>query len=358
MRKFIVFLIIAAVIAGLLIVKNIYFPADAGNGAPGPQAGGKGQGGGPMPVDIMVVQPAKVINSIQSSGTVLANERVDLTAESAGKVTGIYFKEGSQVQAGTLLVKLNDAELKAQLQKAKVGLQLAKDREARQARLLELQGTSKEDYDIAANQVLSLQAEIEYYNSLIQKTEIRAPFSGVVGFRNIALGSYVNPSTVIATLVQTNPIKIEFSVPEKYMKNVKPGESIRYTADGVSGIKTAKVQMIDPQINLETRSLKVRATGDNSGNLLPGNYVKVEIAVSGAEQAIQIPTSAVVPILKGQKVYVLKEGMAKEVKIGLSDRDDKFVTVSEGLSAGDSLIVSAIIMLKDGMPVKAGNIRQ
>ena len=358
MRKIFVVITILALIAGLLFVKKIYFPSDAESMSAGPQGGGKGQGGGPMPVDVMVLQPAKVINSIQSSGTVLANERVDLTAESAGKVTGIYFKEGTQVQAGTLLVKLNDAELKAQLQKAKVGLQLAKDREARQARLLELQGTSKEDFDIAANQVLSLQAEIEYFNSLIQKTEIRAPFSGVIGFRNVALGSYVNPSTVIATLVQTNPIKIEFNVPEKYMKNVLPGESIKYTADGVQGVKTANVQMLDPQINLETRSLKVRAVGENSGKLLPGNYVKVEISVSGAEQAIQIPTSAVVPVLKGQKVYVLKDGKAKEVRIGLSDRDDKLVTVSDGLAAGDSLIVSAIIMLKDGMPVKAGNIRQ
>lgn len=357
MRKFIVPLFIIALFAILLVIKHFYFPADDGSapqGAPG--GGGKG-GPSALPVDIIVVQPSKVINSIQSSGTVLANERVDLTAESAGRVTGIYFKEGSKVQSGALLVKLNDAELKAQLQKAKVGLQLAKDREARQARLLELQGTSKEDYDIAANQVLSLQAEIEYYNSLIQKTEIRAPFSGIIGFRNIALGSYVNPSAVIATLLQTNPMKIEFSVPEKYMNNVKPGESIQYSAEGISGTRTAKVQMIDPQINLETRSLKVRAIGENNSGLLPGNFVKVQISVSGAESAIQIPTSSVVPILKGQKVYVLKEGKAQEVKIELSDRDEKVVTVSEGLSAGDSLIVSAIIMLKDGMAVKPAKIQ-
>lgn len=357
MRKFIIPVFIIALVAVLLVIKQMYFPSDDGSAPQGPSAGGGKGGPSALTVDVMVVQPSKVINSIQSSGTVLANERVDLTAETGGKVTGIYFKEGSSVQAGALLVKLNDAELKAQLQKAKVGLQLAKDREARQSRLLELQGTSKEDYDIAANQVLSLQAEIEYFNSLIQKTEIRAPFSGVIGFRNIALGSYVNPSSVIATLLQTNPLKIEFNVPEKYMRNVNPGETIQYTADGISGTRSAKVQMIDPQINLETRSLKVRAVGENSSRLLPGNFVKVAISVSGAESAIQIPSSSVVPILKGQKVYVLKEGKANEVKIELSDRDDKMVTVSDGLSAGDSLIVSAIIMLKDGMAVKPGKIQ-
>jgi len=355
MRKLFTIIVIIAIIAGLFAIKHFYFPAESSGPVPGVATGTKGPTA--VPVDILILQPSRVINSIQSSGTVLANERVDLTAESPGKVTGIYFNEGSFVQAGKLLVKLNDADLKAQLQKAKVGLQLAKDRESRQAKLLEIQGTSKEDYDIAANQVLSLQAEIDYFATLVQKTEIRAPFGGTIGFKNIALGSYVNPGVVISTLIQTNPIKIEFSVPERYMKNIHIGETIQYEADGIAGTKTAKVQVIDPQISLETRSLIVRAIGENSGKLLPGNYVKVNVAVSGVEDAIQIPTSSVVPILKGQKVYILKEGKAKEMKIELSDRDDKNVTVSDGLSVGDSLIISSIIMLKDGMPVKADKIQ-
>ncbi|MBK9255623.1 MAG: efflux RND transporter periplasmic adaptor subunit [Saprospiraceae bacterium] len=356
MKKFITPILIILVFAVLLIVKHFYFPSETSGRSSAPTPGGSKAGTTALPVDIMVVQPSKVINSIQTSGTVFANERVDLTAEGAGKVTGIYFKEGSTVKAGTLLVKLNDADIKAQLQKAKIGLQLAKDRESRQAKLLEIQGTSKEDYDISANQILSIQSEIDYFSTLVEKTEIRAPFSGVIGFKNIALGSYVNPAFVIATLQQINPIKIEFSVPEKYVRNIRVGETIEYTGDGFSGTKKAKVQIIDPQINLETRSLKVRAVGENTVGLLPGNFVKVNVAVSGVNDAIQIPTSAIVPILKGQKVYVMKNGKASESIIQLSDRDEKNVTVSEGLNPGDSLIISAIIILKDGMPVKAAKV--
>lgn len=354
MRKYSIFVIIAVVVAGLLLTKSLFFPAPTEDQSKGKGPGGKGNTA--LNVEIMVLKSQKAANNIQSTGTILPNERVELAAEGSGKVIGIYFKEGAFVKAGQLLVKLNDADIKAQLSKAKVALKLSQDQASRQEKLLALQGTSKEDYDIAQNQVLSYQSDISYYNTLILKTEIRAPFSGIVGFRSIALGSYVSPSTVVASLQQLNPIKIEFTAPEKYLNNFKVGQLFTFNAESSNQPLTAKVATIDPQIDLNTRSVTIRGIAENKSNLLPGNFVKVNIDVTKNAQVIKVPTSSVVPILKGQKVYVLKNGKAVEKIIEISDRDDKFVQVDKGLAQGDSLIVTGIIMLKEGMDVKPSKV--
>jgi len=354
MRKYIVFIAIAIVIAALFLIKSIFFPAPAEN-ATGFGPGGKKSG--PLAVDIQILKPEKASGSLQSTGTVLPNEKVELSPEAAGKVSGIYFKEGGYVKAGQLLIKLNDADLKAQINKAKVNLKLAEDKAARQEKLLAIQGTSKEDYDIAQNEVLIYKADIAYYQTLIDKTELRAPFSGIVGFRNIALGSYVSPSIVVATLQQLNPIKIEFTAPEKYLNNFKVGQKFNFYSEATSKNLSGTVQTIDPQIDLGTRSVIIRGVAENVANLLPGNFVKVDIDVSHENNVLRIPSSAVVPILKGQKVYLYKNGKAIEREIEITGRDDKSVQVSNGLSAGDSLIVTGIIMLKEDMEVKPDNVK-
>ena len=350
MRKYSVFIIIAIIIASLFIIKSLFFPTpNEGNAN---ASNGKKIDTPALAVDIMVLKNQKAANEIQSTGTILPNEKVELASEGSGKVVGIYFKEGSYVKSGQLLVKLNDKDLRAQLNKAKVALTLSKDKASRQEKLLAIQGTSKEDFDIAQNQVLSYQTDINYYESLISQTEIRAPFSGIIGFRSIALGSYVSPSTVVATLQQLNPIKIEFTAPEKYLNEFKVGQPFEFTSEGNSNKLTAKVATIDPQIDLNTRSVTIRGIAENKSGLLPGNFVKINIDVTKDIQTIQIPTSAVVPILKGQKVYIIKNGKAEEKEIIISDRDDKNVRVESGVKEGDSLIVTGIIMLKQGMSVK------
>ena len=348
MVKYLKIGIFILILAGIVASKFLFFPKE--QTGVGPQAGPRGMGA-PTSVNFMVLQPENVSNVLYASGSVLANERVELSSESAGRVIGIYFKEGAFVTQGSLLVKLNDADIKAQLEKAKVSLQLADDRAKRQEKLLAVQGTSKEDYEITQNQVLSIKADIRYFESLMEKTEIRAPFSGIIGIRNIALGSYLNPGMVISTLQQLNPIKIEFSVPEKYLALLKPGQKIRYNFEGGTADQYATVQIISPDVNLETRSILVRATGENKTGLLPGNFVRVYLDLADKTDVIKIPTSSVVPILKGQKVYVIEGGVATEKIIEISDRDDQHVLVTSGLNKGDSLITSAIIMMRQGLPV-------
>ncbi len=354
MRKYSIFIIIAVVIAALFLAKMLFFPESTEGKSKGPNA--KKPPEAVLAVDIMVLKSQKAASEIQSTGTVLPNEKVELASEGSGKVIGIYFKEGSFVKAGQLLVKLNDADIRAQLNKARVALTLSKNQASRQEKLLAIQGTSKEDFDIAQNQVLSYQSDINYYRSLITKTEIRAPFSGVIGFRSIALGSYVSPSTVVATLQQLNPIKIEFTAPEKYLNDFKVGQNFEFTTETNNKKSIAKVATIDPQIDLNTRSIKIRGIAENKSGLMPGNFVKINIDVSKNVETILIPTSSVVPILKGQKVYIVKNGKAVEKVIEISDRNEKNVSVDKGLSEGDSLIVTGIIMLKEGMAVKPSKI--
>jgi len=354
MRKYLIFIIIAVIIASLLFIKSLFFPSQDQN----VQAkGGPGQGNkSALPVDLLILKSERASGNIQSTGSVLPNEKVDLAPEASGKVIGIYFKEGSYVKAGQLLIKLNDADLKAQLNKAQVGLKLAKDKAARQEKLLAIQGTSKEDFDIAQNEVLSLQSDISYYQTLIAKTEIRAPFSGIIGFRSIATGSYVSPSTLVATLQQLDPIKIEFTAPEKYLNNFRPGQSFTFNSETSKKQLTGTVQTIDPQIDLNTRSVIIRGIAKNTEKLLPGNFVRVDVNIADNSKVIRVPSSSVVPILKGQKVYLYKNGKAVEQEIEISGRDDKYVQVDRGLKAGDSLIVTGIIMLKQDMEVKPAKI--
>lgn len=351
MRTFYVFLIIGAIIAALLGIKFIFFPSEKA-AAPGTSRSAPAA----LSVEILVLKNQTVSNNIQAVGTILPNEKVDLSSEGSGKVTGLYFTEGSYVKKGQLLVKLNDADLQAQLKKAQVNLTLSKDIAARQEKLLAIEGTSKEDFDIAQNQVLSYQTDIDYIKTLIERTEVRAPFSGVIGFRNIALGSYVSPTTTIASLQQIDPIKIEFNAPEKYMNQFKAGQPLTFITETDQKTHSAKVQTIDPQINMSTRTVTIRGIAPNKANLLPGNFIKVNIDVSGDEDVVVIPTSAVVPILKGQKVYVMENGRATEKIIDIINRTDKTVQIEKGLSPGDSLIVTGIIMLKEGMEVNVAKI--
>lgn len=349
MAKFIKFAALLVFVGAVAVSKFIFFPKE--NTTPPPQGGAKGSSSA-IPVNFQIVKPQPVSNVVYASGSVLANEKVDLTAESAGRIIGIYFKEGASVKQGSLLAKINDAEIKAQLEKAKISLQLAEDRAKRQEKLLAVQGTSREDFEITQNQVLSIKADIKYYESLLEKTEIRAPFNGIIGIRNIALGSYVSPGTVISTLQQLNPIKIEFSVPEKYLPLLKSGQKIKYSFSSEYPDLNATIQTISPEVNLETRSILIRAVGENKANLLPGNFVKVYLELENIKDAIKIPTSSVIPILKGHKVFVIENGLAKEKVIEISDRDDQNVMVTSGLHSGDSLITSAIIMMRQGLPVK------
>jgi|SRR5690554_1604262 len=306
----------------------------------------------PLPVKAYIIKPQTLANNVLTSGTILANEEVELKSEESGKITNIYFKEGSRVKKGDLLVKINDAELQAQLEKAKYNLKLLEDREYRQRVLLEREAISKEDYEVSLNELNVVKADIELIKAQIEKTEIRAPFDGIIGLRNVSEGSFVNTNTIIATLQNINPVKIDFAIPEKYAGIVKTGDLVRFKIVGRDEIYTAKVYAIEPKIDPLTRTLKLRAVYSNpAGNILPGSFADVELILEKIDNAIMVPTHSIVPELKSQKVFLYKNGQAVSQNVEIGTRTDQRVQIVSGLKENDTLITSGILQIRPGMPV-------
>jgi len=318
-----------------------------------PQADAKPTGGPPpTSVQVIVVQPQPLERKINVTGSIIANEEVELRSEVAGKVTGIFFTEGSRVSKGQLLVKINDSDLQATLKKLVLQDTLISRDEYRKRKLLEMNAISTEEFDNTLTQLQSIRAEKEYVLAQIHKTEVHAPFDGQVGLRNVSEGGFVSSSFLIATMQQVNPVKIEFSVPERYREFLKNGTSIQFTVTGSEEIFKGTVYAVESKIDPVTRTVKVRAKSDNEKNqLVPGAFAKVELILEKVNNAIVIPAQAVIPEMNGQKVFVVKNGMAKSVPVELGVRTDKDTEIISGIAAGDSLAITGILQLRDGASV-------
>lgn len=308
-------------------------------------------------VDAYVVQPTTVEDRLFTTGTLRADESVALTTEASGKVTSIRFEEGSRVQQGQLLLTINDAELQAQRKRLKYRLQLAEDRMQRQQRLLEEGGVSQETFDETTNEVNVLKSELELVAAQIEKTKVHAPFSGTIGLREVSEGSYVSPQTRIATLQRLSPIKVDFSVPEKYSSRIEAGEAITFTVRGSDETYRGRVYAVEPQIDPNTRSLRLRARAANeAGVLRAGSFADVTVVFDTIEDAVAVPTFAVLPELGGQQVFVLDGGVAQPRSVETGIRTDSLIQITSGLSPEDTVITSGIQQLRPGLPVRIENV--
>ena len=324
---------------------------ERGKGGPG-GAGGPG-GGQPTAVNIFVTGFQTLDNAVTSPGTVFPNEEVQLMSEAAGRIVALNIKEGSRVAAGQVIAKIKDTDLQAQLKKINYQIELAKQTDARQKKLLEINAISREEYEITSNTLNTLAADKEFLETSIEKTVLKAPFSGKISFKSVSLGAYVSPSTSMATLVQTNPVKIDFAIPEKYSTQIRLGSQVKFEVEGQSNSYSASIVAIDPKIDPNLRTLKVRALAQNPNDrLIPGMFVKVTVDLD-ISQAIMVPTEAIIPVLKGKKVYVMQDGKVAEKMVETGVRNEKNIQITSGLVAGDSLIVSGIMALKKDAPVKA-----
>jgi len=321
----------------------------------GNTASGMARPGGPdtLLVDAFVTGPTTMRDRILTTGTIRANEAVDLVSEASGKLTDILFEEGTYVEKGQLLVKINDADLLAQRERATYRLKLAEEREARQRQILEKGGISREQYDETLNEVNVLKAEIQLIDAQIAKTEIRAPFSGIVGLRYVSEGSYISPQTRIATLQQLNPVKVDFSVPEQYSGQMKIGGTIQYRVEGSDQVYTGRIYAIEPRVSQDTRTLELRALTPNpGGTLVPGAFANIEVVLNELNEALAIPAIAVVPELNGKKVFVYKNGRAESRPIETGIRTATDIQVLSGLAPGDTVITTGLQLIRPGMPVK------
>lgn len=316
-----------------------------------PKAGAR-HTGAPMRVTTFTVRPERFAETVSATGTLLAEEAVELQAEINGKVIAINFYEGSLVKKGEQLVKLNDADLQATLTRAQYRRQLAELRERRLAQLLKQGVARQEEYDIALSELDIQRAEIELTQANIQKTEIRAPFDGVVGLRYVSEGAFVNAATRVATLQRLDKLKVDFSIPEKYAARIRPGSPIGFTISGGERRYTGEIYAFDPRIDTSTRTVLIRAVAPNpDGRLLPGAFARVELVMNQIDNALLIPAVAIIPGLTDQNVFILQAGKAARRAVATGTRLQSTVHILSGLEAGDVVITTGLQQLRPGQTV-------
>lgn len=310
-----------------------------------PAAGGRAQG--IARVDAYVVKPQSFAENIEVPGSVIANETTEIHPEISGRIVYLNVAEGRQVAKGTLLAKLYDEDMQGQLKKLQVQLQIANTNEERSGQLLKIQGISKADYDASLLNVNNIKADIDIIRTQITRTEIRAPFSGKLGLKNISPGAYVTPTTIIAAINQTGELKLDFTVPEKYTGKIKLGQIVSFTYEGSNKRYNAKVIATESAVMENTRSLKVRSLvlAKDEG-LLPGAFAKVQLNFDPDPAAILVPTQAILPQARGKKVILLDSGRAKFVEVVTGVRDSARVQVLEGLKSGDTVVVTGLLTIR------------
>jgi membrane fusion protein (multidrug efflux system) len=348
--RYIIYALLALVIAFLLYNKLFSKKAKQTSAA----SAGKGKKkNGPVAVNLMIVKDTAVSNEIDITGTIDANERVSLISQTAGNITGIYFTEGTRVKKGQLLVRVYNQDLQSSLQQIQAQMVLARDINNRNQILLQKEAVSKEEYETSLSSLNSLKAQAGVIRAQITRTEIRAPFSGTIGLRNVSPGGYLSPATPIATLVNIDPAKVTFSVPERYLPIIGKGSKVTFTVESSRDNFNATVYAIEPALDANSRTITVRAKAPNAKGLLTaGAFAKINLTLDQIPKTIMVPTQAVIPDLKSSKVFLYKNGIAVSQDVKTDMRTDTKIQVVEGLKAGDSVVVSGLIQIRPKSPLK------
>ncbi len=341
-----------AAIGSVLLYNQLSRKPDAP--AEAPKGGGK-RSDRTIPVSVYVADYMRIEEGIRMIGTLLPNEEVDIASEVNGKVEQISFTEGAPVRKGSVLVKVNDDDLQSQLRRAIFQRNLLKDKLDRNRILLDKDAISREAFDQIETDYNMIEADIQLLNVRIDKTEIKAPFDGAVGVRYVSPGGYIQPGSQIARLVDYSKLKVEFAVPEKYFQSVRVGAPVSFTVEGSAATYTAPIYVIDPRIDIQTRTMTVRALYENRGmKLLPGMSAMVSVGQKVGE-SIQIPSQAVVPDADHMSVWVVRGGRAEMIPVVTGQRTEERVEVVRGLKSGDSVVVTGLLQVRDGALLQINN---
>ena len=339
------------VVACVALAYNAFMPKENSDLKEAPAKERKQQGQA-LNVRGVVIGEQLITDALAMSGSLVPDEEVSLSFETSGKITDIYFKEGSMVEKGQLLAKINDAPLQAELRRKEAQLRLMQDRVFRAKALLEKEAVSKEAFQEAEANLSALKAEIDGVKAEIAQTELRAPFSGVIGLRQVSVGAYATTQTAVAMLTKRSPLKVEFSVPERYAGTLPDGASLEFTVEGDLTPRMAKVYASDSRVDENTRTFTVRALYDNKdGKLVPGRYASVRLTTREYSNALAVPSEAIVSEMGIDKVYLYRNGKAEPVEITKGLRTDAQVQVLRGLSVGDTVITSGTMQLRAGQAV-------
>ena len=307
---------------------------------------------GPTRVRTTVLAPQTLDNEIVVTGTLLPNEEVELISEIQGRVTRIDMEEGGTVRKGQVLIAIDHSDLDAELRQIEADLQLAQEDERRREQLLAVNGISQQQLDQARAQRAALEARADLLRIRISRATIRAPFNGDVGLRNVSVGGFVQPGQQLGKLVQLDPVKIDLAVPERLAHRMRSGARIEFTVEGSSGTFEGTVYAVEPHVDPATRSIKVRARAENKDKrLLPGAFVRVKVQMERIDDALMIPTEALIPDIQGQKVILVKGGKATSARVEVGIRQPREVQLVSGVNKGDTVVVTGLLALRDGMPV-------
>jgi membrane fusion protein, multidrug efflux system len=351
--------ITAIVAAAIILVGFILFQSNILNRREGPKENSApgnpaADSGAPqaIPVRAIIVEKGALKDFIFVNGSTAPNEEVAISSEVPGKVQRILFKEGALVNKGVALVQLDDAELQAERRRLVVQQELNQRIAERLKALYDKEGVSLQEYEVAKAEAEKVKAEIALIDVQIEKRTIRAPFSGRLGLRLVSEGSYISPGLAIVSLISINPIKLEFSVPEKYSRAVGSGTIVKFQMDGYDGDYDATVVAVEPNIDLATRTFRLKATAPNpGGKIIPGAFAKVIVNLRKFDDAIMVPTEAIVPEQNEKKVFVYRSGIAQSVTVETGIRQESAIQVLSGLENGDTVITSGVLQIRPGVPV-------
>ncbi|WP_108822215.1 efflux RND transporter periplasmic adaptor subunit [Dysgonomonas sp. Marseille-P4361] len=355
--RIILIIIIVIFILGMALYPKIktYISSDESiDSSPTPLSSASVSRNRPLNVNAMILQYQNLDDIVTGKGRLLPDEEVDLSFETSGKITEIFFKEGTNVKKGQLLAKINDKPLQAELKKLEAQVPLAQDRVFRQKALLAKDAVSQEAYESVNTELEKLRADIELVESRIAQTELRAPFDGIIGLRQVSEGTYASPTTIVAKLTKISPLKVEFSISEQYADIIKVGTTLNFTLDNnLTEYKgQAKVYALESNLDVETYTLGMRALFPNTGgHIQPGRSVNVEVKLREIKNTLVVPSISILAEMGRDIAYVYKDGRAQQVTLKKGMRTASSIQIIEGLNVGDTLLVTGVMQLRDGLPV-------
>ena len=336
------------VVAGAVIAVGACKKGKAG----GPGAAG---GGGPMgmPVEVAVAREDTVRDEIAATGQIEAVQSIDLRPEVDGRIVEILIREGQEVDQGTPLFKVDDAQLRAQVAQLEAQRDLAQQALTRAKELAQQNASSAADLEKAEAEMRSAQAQYDLQRIRLERTTVRAPFAGVVGQRYVSLGDYVTTTTRLASLHTVNPQRASFQVPERFARSLSLGQAVTFRVAAIAGRDfIGQVDFVDPIVQLPGRTILVKARVPNPARLLqPGMFIEAHLVTAVRPKAIVIPEEAVVPAEGTNAVWVVVEGKANRRQVELGVRTPGFVEVTKGVNAGEQVVVGGLELLAPGAPV-------
>jgi membrane fusion protein (multidrug efflux system) len=345
MKKILTVSVFTIIVTALVLVKIFAFPEQKAKVA--------AQGVVPaIPVECIIARDTVADYQLETVGTLLAREQVGIVSEIQRKLVGIYLTEGAHVKAGQLLFKLDDSDITARIRKLEIQAGLAEANAARDKVLLDSGGISQERFDAVDNQAKVLRAEIDILKVDLAKTEIRAPFDGRVGIRNVSLGALITPGQVLADLQDVDRINLDFSVPERYAPDVTYGSAVSFLTDYLPAERKASVEAVQPSVDQQTRTLLVRSAAVNTdGRLVPGSSAKVFLTIRGQSGSIMVPTQALLPSIRGYSVYLVRGGKAVMTVVKTGNRNSELVQVLEGVAHGDTVVTTNLLRVRNQSPI-------